>query len=60
MATNKERRIFYLDKITDKKLEQFWHKHNFVSRSRAIAWLIAWALSKEPVPPPQKDDEYYD
>ncbi len=61
MATDKHKTISYLEKGLLKRLDRFWHRYGFRSRSSAIAWLLAWALSQNPVPPPQReDDEYYD
>lgn len=61
MATSKTKTIFYADKKLLAKIDKFWHRYGFVSRSKTIAWLVAWALSQNPVPPPQRDDdEYYE
>lgn len=61
MATNKHKTVFYSDKILLKKLDKFWHKYEFSSRSKAIVWLVSWALAQNPIPPPQRDDdEYYE
>lgn len=59
MSTAKTKTIFYADKVLLKMIEKYQHKHGFSSKSKTIAWLVAWALSQNPVPPPQ-DDEYYD
>jgi len=61
MVTSKIKTIFYSDKTLLAKIDTFWHKYGFASRSKAIAWLVVWALSQSPTPPPQRDDdEYYD
>lgn len=59
MSALKDKLFFYTDKKT--QIEKFWHRYQFSSRSKAIAWLVAYALSLNPTPPPQRDDdEYYD
>jgi len=58
MGTTKTKTIFYTDKLLLTGIDKFWHKYGFSSRSKAIAWLVTWALSQRPVPPPQNDDEY--
>ncbi len=61
MTAERHKAIFYSDKILLKKLDRFWHKYGFSSRSKAVIWLLSWALSQNPVPPPQReDDEYYE
>jgi len=60
MTTSKTKTIFYADSILLKKIERFQHKYGFSSKSKAIAWLVSWALSQRPIPPPQNDEEYYD
>jgi len=61
VTTSKNRTLFYTDKILLAKIDKFRFKFGFASRSKAIAWLVTWALSKNPTPPPQKDDdEYYE
>jgi hypothetical protein len=33
-----------------RRIDTFWHKHQFKNRTAAILWLLDWALSQKPAP----------
>jgi metal-responsive CopG/Arc/MetJ family transcriptional regulator len=41
---------FVIEPALLKRLDDFRFKNRFPSRSGAIKWLIAWALSQKPTP----------
>lgn len=43
------------DNALIKRIDDFRFAHRFQSRTATVRWLIQWALSKNPTPPPEDD-----
>lgn len=60
MPSAKPRVTFVAAPILIKRLDKFWHRHEFRSRSEAIIWMIEYVLREKPdVPPKEERDLIY-
>ena len=54
MGTDKPTLIFVIEPALLKRIDDFWHAHQFKARSEAIRWLLAAGLDKKLTPKKEK------
>lgn len=61
MPSDKPRVTFVADPKLIKRIDRFWHRHDFRSRSKAITWMIEYVLRENPSIPAkdERDLIYY-
>lgn len=60
MPSEKPRVTFVADPKLIKKIDKFWHRNEFRSRSEAITWMIEYVLREDPkVPSKEERDLIY-